>query len=182
MANRLAMNSTARIRNRRTCADVTTIVCIGESLMDYTAGITLGIAIAGMVLGIINTWMAANRDKIRLKVIPRFYVSLTGQSGLCVEVINQSYLPVTLTRVGFMLRRPRRQELTFIPQRLDQTTLPKRMEPLTNITLYPPDGFDQDERLREAVCVVARTACGRTFRGNTPGFKAHIKNLRAAAR
>lgn len=150
--------------------------------MDYATSITLAIAIAGLVLGIINTYMAANRDKVRLEVIPEFYVSGDKRSGLCVRVINQSLVAVTLAYVGFKLRRPRGQELTFIPQLLDQTMFPKRLEPFTSVTVFPPDGFDHDERLSDAVCVVARTACGRVFRGNSPGLRTYLKNLRAAAR
>ena len=77
--------------------------------------------VVGAVLGIINTWSLASRNRLRLRVRPYFavvqrmrngnYVGIARHFGepfpddvaphLCVEVVNLSSFPVTISEVGF---------------------------------------------------------------------------------
>lgn len=142
-------------------------------------GITLAFAIIGAVLGILNTWHTINRDRVKLLVVPRYYIASSGISGICIDVTNLSFLPVTVTQVAIELGCSRNQIFVFHPLYLDDTCLPHRMEPRTSITVFIPPGIDRDPRLIDGRRALAKTACGRTFYGSSPAFKDHIRKLRA---
>jgi hypothetical protein len=97
------------------------------TLITAIAGATFGLI--GTFLGVLNTWRAFERDRIRLVIIPKVY--LTTDSGtlaaerfneqfetdpiwkafhtqakdLCIEVVNRGFLPVTIREVGFITAR-----------------------------------------------------------------------------
>lgn len=141
-------------------------------------GVTLGIAITGAVLGVLNTWRAFDRDRIRLRVVPTLFFASNGESGLCFDIINLSHLPVTLHQVGIELRHPRGHTFAFVPRLTVGGGLPHRMEARTSVTVFMPPGADRDPALREAWRVFAKTACGRAFYGTSPAFRFHIAKLR----
>jgi len=146
-------------------------------MADIPEGITFGIALTGAVLGVINTWRAFDRDRIRLSVSPRIFFSSTGENGLCFEITNLGFLPVTLSQIGIDLWEPAGQFYAFIPRFLDSTRLPHRMEARTAVTAYLPAGSDNDPKLKSARRVFVKTACGRVFYGNSPAFKHHISRI-----
>lgn len=144
-------------------------------------GITLGIALLGAVLGVLNTWRDFERDRLCVSVSPRKAFASGQEPRICFEIVNRGYLPVTISMIGLRLRRPRHQEFFYFPTRtLDGESLPQRMEPRTSITLFMQVGADRDPLMREAQDAFVTTACGRTFRGNSQTLRAHIKMLRSA--
>jgi hypothetical protein len=145
--------------------------------------ITFALAVLGSVLGAINLWRAFDRDRIRLKVVPRVYHGPTtnsGKPGLCVEVINLGYMPVTVRQIAFDIRKPRGQFFWFKPMFLNGESLPHRLEPRASVTAYVVGPADQNPILREATRAFAETACGRKFTGVTPSFRSYIEQLRPA--
>lgn len=143
-------------------------------------GITFAIAIVGAVLGILNTWRAFDRDRIRVRVRPKNFLTDTGAQGMCFEIVNSGYLPVTITQVGITLRLRPKQELVFIPRTINGGSLPQRLEPRTHVTLILPPGTEKDPMLGKGLRAYACTACGRTFYGNSPALQGRIKEVRAA--
>jgi len=144
--------------------------------------VTFGIACVGAVLGVLNTWRSFDRDSIRLLVSPAAYFLNTGDSGLCVEVINRSYLPVTVSEVGLATRRAHKGRFRMPHWRFTGCEgLPHRLEPRTAITVYFPPGAENAPSLIEARQGYAKTSCGRYFTGTSPALKAHIKKLRRAS-
>jgi len=105
--------------------------------------ITLAIAITGAVTGILgllfnflNTWRAFDRDKIKLKVIPKvaYFFSSYGQSEtLSIEVINVGFVPVTLSRVVFPLDGDDK-EIHFRQHPQQEVELPVRLSTLFSTT------------------------------------------------
>lgn len=144
-------------------------------------GVTLGLAITGVVLGVMNTWRAFDRDRVRLKVIPKLFITSDGTSGLCVEVVNVGYIPVTLHQVWIKLRvASDRNQFMWIPKLASGAGWPARLEPRTAVTILMPPGADKDPVLGSAKFVAVQTACGRTFRGSSAAFRGHVAKLSAA--
>lgn len=150
--------------------------------------ITLAIAITGAVTGILglvfnflNTWRIFDRDRVKLKVIPKFgmwvHPTLGSEQMLCVEVINTGFIPVTLDRVVFPMDGMD-QELFFMPNPLRQVKLPARLEPRESITIYAPSDLHHSKEFYFVSRVRAYTACGRKFHGTSPALKSAVKKLR----
>src|SRR3546814_11210717 len=77
-----------------------------ESGFSWQEALTLGIAALGAFLGVMNTWQAINRDRVRLRVRPLSVMAIaTGDQGYGIEVVNLSSFPVTVEEVGFTLNR-----------------------------------------------------------------------------
>src|ERR1039458_5149721 len=74
------------------------------TLITAIAGLVFGVT--GAVLGILNTWRAFDRDRVRLRVSPIWFFRNDGVQTvhtLGVDVTNLSFFPVTVTSVGFTL-------------------------------------------------------------------------------
>src|ERR1041385_1896118 len=90
--------------------------------MGISDTITLVIAVIGAVLGILNAYRDFSRDRVKLRVVPKvaFNVGannvITGDrptslmnqllrdgcpARLCIEVINLSTFPITISAAGF---------------------------------------------------------------------------------
>jgi hypothetical protein len=172
--------------------------------MTVTDGITLGIALLGAALGIINTWQALSRDRIRLKVIPKVYAPIRGgfltmssfdeqaradpnwrtiqdhAQTLCIEVVNRSLLPVTVSEVGFLADKVSGRMVLLRPLDVSGSKLPHRLEPLSATTIYGSDSSfvaKNISRIKKAYC---KTDCGRTFYGTSMALRDLIKRRRAA--
>ena len=71
------------------------------TLITAIAGLVFGVT--GAVLGILNTWRAFDRDRVRLRVSPIWFFRNDGVQTvhtLGVDVTNLSFFPVTVTSVG----------------------------------------------------------------------------------
>jgi len=147
--------------------------------MSEPNAITLGIAIVGATLGIINTWRSFDRDRIRLKIIPKWAMFRGGTQTLCIDIINLGYIPVTINQVGFRLRE-RNKVFIFMPMPMPGSELPKRLEPRTSFTVLAPLGTEQHESMRNVTVAFVKTACLRTFTGNSAALRGEIRQRRLA--
>jgi hypothetical protein len=144
--------------------------------------VTLFIASVGACLGVLNTWNAFSRQRVRLRVRPTYATMLpTGQSMFSIEVINLSAFPVTVFEVGFTIGRkgvdsgPR----LAVPRPLivDGQPWPRRLESRDSVSVY----FDHKEVLGGGAPIgkaYARTSCGEACYGTGPA----LKDLRRATR
>ncbi|MBI5768743.1 MAG: hypothetical protein HZA93_13175 [Verrucomicrobia bacterium] len=135
------------------------------TMITAIAGLVFGLV--GAVLGVINLWRALDRDRIKLLVVPRPWADSTGQSGLCLDVINRGEYAVTISAVGILLRGDEKLEWQFVP--IDEKRrCPYRLEPHDAVTFRAKPGAEQDKKLVECGrCAFARTACGHTAIGSS---------------
>ncbi len=145
------------------------------TLITAVAGACFGLL--GAVLGVMNTWRAFDRDRIRIRVEPRFFIRTDGMvsmGGYQLVITNLSYIPVTITQVGFKLRDGKNLLTFFRP--LD-CTLPQRMEARTRFTasIPEPDG----RAFLDIRCTYADTACGEHFTGSCRKFRRELERRAA---
>ncbi len=141
-------------------------------------GITLGIALLGAALGILNFWRSYDKDRIKLRVIPQSYIHENGFAGLCVEVVNLSYIAVTLRQLGFKINHADKFIQPIDSGFMGGVKLPHRLEPRASCTIYFPPGAEDAELFRYVTAAYAKTACGRTFTGTSPALGGYVKKAR----
>jgi hypothetical protein len=146
------------------------------TLITAIAGLAFGFL--GAVLGIINTWRAFDRDRVRLRVKPVWTVFQGGTHTLSIEVINHSYIPVTVTQVGFTLR-DRDKVFIFLPIQPGDS-IPKRLEPRTSLTALAPFGTENAPSMIDVRRAFAKTACGCRFTGTSPALRGVVAQARTA--
>jgi hypothetical protein len=135
-------------------------------------GITLSIAVLGAVLGIINTWQALDRSRVKLKVLPAHAIPVGGvdpRLTFCIEVTNLSAFAVTVHDVGVFYCGTDRRGSFVHPVLMDGGAWPRRLEPRSSVTVYGqrPESFP-NQRIR---CAYARTECGVTKTGSSPALE-----------
>jgi hypothetical protein len=146
---------------------------------------TLGVAIFGTILGVINTWFIFRKSTPRVRVTPKYYISngseilsyvdiektsLAGQtnrpSGLCIVIQNLSEFPLIVDEVGFLDKRSKdRFHLKdYFMGKGGQ--LPSKIESRSSITIYTTPAFNTQNvhhRFKEAY---VSTECGKRFTGS----------------
>ena len=140
--------------------------------MTVTEGITLGIAILGAVLGLLNTWQ--NFDKVRVKLVVRPKTAIPIGAAdprlrFCIEVTNLSSFAVTVSEVGVLYHGTSNRGAIIRPVLADGGEWPRRLEARSSVTAYaenPAQG--SSHRIR---CAYASTECGVTVRGNSPALQ-----------
>jgi hypothetical protein len=142
--------------------------------------VTLAIACLGALLGIVNTVHQLNKDKVRLKVVPKeAFPVIAGRVSetpyLCIEVINLSALPVTVSDAGLVRRSTRQRRLAVIrPLIVDGGPWPRRLEGRQSVSVYiPPGDLDRPE-LALMTKAYAKTDCGEEFYGKSPALRQFI--------
>jgi hypothetical protein len=143
--------------------------------------LTLGLAAVGAVLGVINTWHQINQGRVKLRVIPRSAVRagngafatsmnrhLSDGSTPCIEVVNLSSFPVTVTEVGYTIPGDAHRVACPNPVVIDSKPWPRRLEPRESVTAYIDLNRVKDTRIGKAY---AHTDCGVTRFGNSPALK-----------
>ena len=71
--------------------------------LTWKDAITMGVALIGAVLGVMNTWNAMNQQRVRVRVTPHFVASMDGRPiGVSIEAINLSAFALTIKEIGFM--------------------------------------------------------------------------------
>lgn len=152
--------------------------------------ITLGIAILGAVLGVFNLWLNWKRERVSLKVIPRFFFGVgpageppgptwawTNKKGkkfpkfLCVEIRNKG-VSVWVNEVGFLMKGSAEKAVIldqFHPYRID---IPFRLEPHSSKTVYvaelQPEALEVVSKYK---CAYATVASGKQLTGKSPMLK-----------
>jgi hypothetical protein len=140
---------------------------------------TFSAAMIGAILGIINIWKFFDRDKIKLKVIPKHAIPVGSADPSIIgsiEVINLSLFTITLSEVGLLLKGMD-ERLPFInPLLAEGEKLPMRLESKASITAYftTSDIADFYSRIK---CAYAWTASGEKFNGNSPALRQISKEL-----
>lgn len=149
--------------------------------MNLVEAITLGIALLGAVLGIINTWYALSKDRVRLKVTPAWAFADFGESkqSISIEVLNLGMIPVTVAEVGFRLAGAGNERLVQPDARLTQGgTLPYRLDPRTALTVVFWPTFLAEDKFSEVATAYARTQCGRVINGTSPALRQIVNLMR----
>ena len=146
--------------------------------MSATEALTLGIAFAALLLGLVNTWYSLTRDRVRLHMVTRGAIT-PDVSTMVSDVTNLGTTAITLDSVR--ISQPHRQSVQFFSLATTRgKRLPIRMESRTSVAfLMPPDALENEAVGRGNV--VAMTACGHVFHGVNPRqFKSLAKSLRSA--
>ena len=135
--------------------------------------ITFAIAVLGAVLGVINTWHAIDRTRIKLKVVPAHAIPVGGSNpkiSFCVEVTNLSAFAVTVYEVGMFYNGTDRRSSIPNPILADGGPWPRRLEPRSSITVYSerPRSEINGKRMK---CAYAKTQCGHVETGTSEAFK-----------
>lgn len=143
--------------------------------------ITLAIAVLGAVLGIINTWQALDRDRVKLLVIPKMAFGVGGGSDgrirPCIEVINRSSFAVSVGQIGYMLKWSKKRIIALEPIISSGGTLPKRLDSRSSFTIYFYPETVQQSEFRRVRCAFAETECGVLVTGNSAALKSLIKHV-----
>ncbi len=133
--------------------------------------ISFSLAVLGSVLGILNTWRAMNKDKVKLKVLPKraYPVGIASPMiNFSIEVINLSSFPVTVNETGFLLKNTTNRAVIIDPITTDRTKPPFRLEPRASITTYV---MLDDNIIHSLKVAYAKTACGYEIKGKSPALK-----------
>ena len=111
--------------------------------MSIVEGITLAIAVLGAVLGLINTWDALDKSRVKLRVRPMQAIPVGATDPrltFCIEVTNLSAFAVTVHDVGVFYKGTENRGACVQPVLLDGKGWPRRLEPRSSVTVYsqPP--------------------------------------------
>ncbi len=156
--------------------------------------ITLGLGAIGTVLGILNWWKSWDRDRVKLKVIPKVSqlfksqgqvvkaLSSTTQAYdgglLCIEVINLSSFAITIRDVGFTTKGGRGKLSLTSPIIYDQKGFPRKLEPRESVSFYANEQpFDKID-LNCIAKVYAMTECHSMKTGTSKALKQYLLNSR----
>jgi hypothetical protein len=137
------------------------------------------VGVAGLVLGIVNTWHQLSQRRVRLKLVPAHAIPINLDERLrfSIAVTNFSAFPVTVNEVG-VLYHGTDVRGAMIPVLLDNGPWPRRLESRSTVSLYGPlPESTRDHRIR---CAYARTDCGHTIKGDSPAMQ-QIAAARAPA-
>lgn len=147
--------------------------------MTLIQGITLGIAILGAFLGIINTWHAIDTRRVKLKVVPKLAeLQPSNKKSICVEVINLGGFPVTISDVGFFLRGSQSRIAIISPITFDDGGFPRRLEPHSSFTVHTSNLIEEPFALRRIRCAYAKTQCGVVQEGSSDMLRSLVKTAK----
>jgi hypothetical protein len=149
-------------------------------MMGFKDAATLGIALIGAVLGIVNMWRSISRDKPKIKVIPKRAIPVGGfdeRIDFCIEAVNLGTVAVTVSELGlFHQGSAYRSSLTITPIIIDGGTWPRRLEPRTSVTVYGrSDSINSSQH--PIRCAYAMTDCGLTFEGSSDALEGMARSL-----
>jgi len=141
--------------------------------MSIFESITFAIAILGAVLGVLNTWMGLSKEKVKLVVTPKHAVPIGGapeQITFCIEVVNLSAFPVTISEIGISYGGIDKRSVIPIPISMDGGTFPRRLEPRSAVSFFSeqPSSIVDGDKMKY---VYAKTDCGVVKKGSSPAFK-----------
>lgn len=145
---------------------------MADPLFSIKDAITFVVAALGAVLGVLNTWKAIDRDRPKLRVVPKHAIPLGGADPrlrMSIEIINLSTFPMTVDEVGVLYRGTNKRAPVLQPVLNDGGAWPRRLEPRSAVTAYlDPDWIQYRQKIR---CAYAMTACGLTFEGRSPALE-----------
>ena len=142
----------------------------------FADGVTLSIAVLGAVLGIMNTWRSIDRDRVKLKVVPKQATPMNqygiGQSTLCIDVTNFSTFPIVINEVGLLYQGTSKRGAIINPIVIDGGSFPRKLEPRTSITVYTHPEALNDHHGYMIKGAYAKTDCGVMKKGNSKALEA----------
>ncbi|WP_125900957.1 hypothetical protein [Methylobacterium indicum] len=156
---------------------------MGLDQLPWKDFITLGAALLGAGLGIMNTWNTINARRVRLRVRPADAISVPqGNRMFSIEVVNLSTFPVTITEVG-LTDGPKNIDkgARFVignPILIDGKPWPRRLEVRESVSAY----FDPRQLAGQGISIgraFARTSCGEVAYGTSPALEQLRTELRA---
>lgn len=127
-------------------------------------GATLGIALAGLVLGVLNLAIVFWERRFRLRVVPSlaYQQSMSGELRfLSISVTNLSEFPVFIEEVGIALPKGKKA----VSSSWKGDPLPTKLEPRMSASFRLHEGAFVPALALHAKAVYARTGCGRTVTG-----------------
>lgn len=133
--------------------------------------VTLAIAVVGAVLGIVNTWRNWSQDRVRLRVRPSYALDAMGGHNICIEVVNLSSFPITVTHLGFTVLGGANHMPIPRPLFTQGESLPVRLEARTSCTVLVPLGTLQKGQVASIDKAYASTACGLRVLGDSPALR-----------
>ena len=131
--------------------------------MTIIQSITLAIALLGAVLGIINTWYALDRYRVKLRVVPKSaYPFGMGAPDVdfCIEVTNLSAFAIYLDEGGVLYAGTTNKGMIITPIFPNEIkgSWPKKLESRESTTIYMK--LSESENGHKAKGVYVRTQCG----------------------
>jgi hypothetical protein len=145
---------------------------MSDPVFSIKDAITLSVASVGAVLGILNTWKAIDRDRPKLRVVPKHAIPIGAvdpRLRMSIEVVNLSTFPLTVDEVGLLYHGTNKRASVQQPVLFDGGAWPRRLEPRSGVTAYlDPDWIQFRHKIR---CAYAMTACGLTFKGRSPALR-----------
>jgi hypothetical protein len=151
-----------------------------------TAVVGAACGIAGLVLGVINTWREAQHNRVRLKVVPEWAFTDTVDGvtpfNFQVEVINLSEFPVVISEVGFTSRGNAHLVPTgcAIHNFRYSTALPCRLEPHASCTqfyLLEKGVLGDRTEFGKVNGAYARTQCGARVTGTSSALQQIVERV-----
>jgi hypothetical protein len=147
--------------------------------------VTLIIAILGAVLGLIgtvlsllNTWRAFDRDRVKLRVVPKYAFPVGGSDNrprVSIDVTNLSMFPVTVSQIGFLFHDSTNCGVLLQPIMLDGGTFPRRLEPRTSFSVMCDPTQHLEPAFASIRCAYVKTDCGVTVEGNSPALRQMVQ-------
>ncbi len=159
-------------------------------------------AFVGMGLGFLNFWNEKQKDKVKLRVMPkavfgkgrnadgREFVLTTlnefnekkSQGIFCVEVLNLSKFPVVIDEVGFFAKKARNRMAIVNPILSDGGSWPRKLEPRESVSVYGSLQDMMSSSLSPNVyCAFAETSCGHTAEGTSPALGQFVDAVKKSA-
>jgi len=154
-----------------------------STALNVLQGITLGIALLGAALGVINTWVRLREDRVRLRVSAAHSI-LGGPFGvspwhLSIQVVNLSSFPVRVVEIGLEPGNTPKSKLTILsPMTADSGPWPRRLESREGVTIICPPDLLSNPELTHVKRAYVRTECGTMCRGSTPALRQYVSEVR----
>jgi hypothetical protein len=134
--------------------------------------LTFCLGFIGTLLGIYNAWNSIQKEKVKIKVVPKIATHIgTRQKFLAFDITNLSHFPVTITEVGVFYHGSRHRGCVVKPIIIDGGTFPRRLEARTSFSAYGDVYRTDPEFFLTVRCAYATTACGITVEGNSPALQ-----------
>lgn len=143
--------------------------------------VTFGLAVLGAVLGLINTWHAVDKSRVKLRVRPSHAIPFGGADErlkFAVEVTNLSAFPITISDVGVFFEGTNQRVLLADGVFSDNMRLPHRLESRSSFSVYSQIPYLKTRhRLKSAY---ATTQCGVTRTGTSPALRQIAREMSAS--
>jgi hypothetical protein len=157
-------------------------------------------AFVGMSLGIYNFWKERDKEKVKLRVIPKSvkqkavdplgniigymtseneFKDNNPQDLFAIEVVNISRFTVIVNEIGFLVSGTKQRMSIPIPLLYNQEKFPTKLEPREAVTFYVSlQSILSSTNIRNVYCAFAKTSCDHIKTGKTQALKQLIQYVR----